>query len=242
MSDIKTLEQTINQHSQHIFDNRVELEAALTDSIVTQLSQAIIDDGRASIALSGGSTPKALFLALSKVDIDWSKVDVTLVDERWVDTDSDQSNERMLRECFLINHAAAANFIGMKSAHDDVASGVTDYNHKLATQIKQPFDIVILGMGGDGHTASWFPDAPEIDCALDATGGSLTLSTLPPSQPMPRITLSYPCVAAAKQIYLHITGDDKRQVLENGLSTNDALPIHRTLSQLEQAVNIYWAS
>ena len=242
MSSVKNLEQIINQHAQIHFDSRAELETALTTSIVTQLTQAINNDGRASIAVSGGSTPKALFAALSQADIDWSKVDVTLVDERWVETDSDQSNERMLRECFLINHAAAANFIGMKSAHEDVASGVIDYNNTLATKIKQPFDIVILGMGGDGHTASWFPDAPEIDCALDSTGSSSTLSTLPPSQPMPRITLSYPCVAAAKQIYLHITGDDKRQVLENGLSSNDALPIHRTLSQLEQAVNIYWAS
>ncbi|MBT5293917.1 MAG: 6-phosphogluconolactonase [Cellvibrionales bacterium] len=242
MSSLQAIEQIIAQHTQLHFDNRAALEAALTQSIVEQLSQAIIDDGKASIAVSGGSTPKALFAALSQTDIDWSKVDVTLVDERWVETDSDQSNERMLRECFLINHAAAANFIGMKSAHDDVADGVIDYNKQLATQIKQPFDVVILGMGGDGHTASWFPDAPEIDCALDATGNSSTLSTLPPSQPMPRITLSYPCVAAAKQLYLHITGDDKLQVLENGLSTNDALPIHRTLSQLEQAVNIYWAS
>ena len=242
MSSIQTIEQIINKHEQLHFDNRAELESALTASIVKQLTQAINDDGKASIAVSGGSTPKALFSALSQVDIDWSKVDVTLVDERWVEPDSDQSNERMVRECFLINHAAAANFIGMKSGHDDVASGVIDYNNKLATQIKQPFDVVILGMGGDGHTASWFPDAPEINCALDSTGSSSTLSTLPPSQPMPRITLSYPCVAAAKQLYLHITGDDKRQVLENGLSTNDALPIHRTLSQLEQAVNIYWAS
>ena len=242
MSSIQTIEQIINKHKQLHFDNRAELESALTASIVKQLTQAINVDGKASIAVSGGSTPKALFSALSQVDIDWSKVDITLVDERWVEPDSDQSNERMLRECFLINHAAAANFIGMKSAHDDVASGVIDYNNKLATEIKQPFDVVILGMGGDGHTASWFPDAPEIDCALDTTGGSLTLSTLPPSQPMPRITLSYPCVAAAKHLYLHITGDDKRQVLESGLNTNDALPIHRTLSQLEQAVNIYWAS
>ena len=231
----------IEKHARHDFDDRVALEAALANSIVAQLSEAIRIDGKASIAVSGGSTPKALFAALSQVDIDWSKVDVTLVDERWVDTDSEQSNERMLRECFAINHAANANIIGMKSADNDVAAGVESYNLKLASDIKQPFDVVILGMGGDGHTASWFPDAPEIDNALDPSVNSQTLSTLPPSQPMPRITLSFPCVAAAKNIYLHITGDDKRQVLEQGLGTSDALPIHRTLSQLDKAVNIYWA-
>ncbi len=240
MSNGQTM-QAIGKHARHNFDSRTALEAALTDTLVAQLSDAIKADGKASIAVSGGSTPKALFAALSQADIDWSKVDVTLVDERWVDTDSEQSNERMLRECFAINHAANANIIGMKSADDDVAYGVENYNHKLANVIKQPFDIVILGMGGDGHTASWFPDAPEIDNVLDPSATSLTLSTLPPSQPMPRITLSFPCVAAAKNIYLHITGDDKRQVLEQGLGNTDALPIHRTLSQLEQAVNIYWA-
>ena len=240
MSNNDTM-QAIKKHTRHNFDDRAGLEAALANTIVTQLSEAISADGKASIAVSGGSTPKALFAALSQADIDWSKVDVTLVDERWVDTGSEQSNERMLRECFAINHAANANIIGMKSADDDVAYGVENYNHKLANVIKQPFDVVILGMGGDGHTASWFPDAPEIDSALDPSENSLTLSTLPPSQPMPRITLSFPCVAAAKNIYLHITGDDKRKVLEQGLANTDALPIHRTLSQLEQAVNIYWA-
>lgn len=240
MSNGQTM-QSIEKHARHHFDGRTELEAALTESIITQLSEAIKTDGRASIAVSGGSTPKALFAALSQVDINWSKVDVTLVDERWVDTSSEQSNERMLRECFANNHASNANIIGMKSADDDVAYGVENYNHKLANVIKQPFDVVILGMGGDGHTASWFPDAPEIDAALDPSASSLTLSTLPPSQPMPRITLSFPCVAAAKNIYLHITGNDKKQVLEQGLGTSGALPIHRTLSQLAQVVNIYWA-
>lgn len=241
MSSANTASQSISKHIRHNFDSRAALETQLADTIVSQLTSGIEQDGKASIAVSGGSTPKGLFAALSQADIDWSKVDVTLVDERWVDTDSDQSNERMLRECFAVNHAANANIIGMKSADAEVAYGVDNYNHKLANLIKQPFDVVILGMGGDGHTASWFPDAPEIDSALDPKASSLTLSTLPPSQPMPRITLSYPCVAAAKNIYLHITGDDKRQVLENGLGTTDALPIHRTLSQLEQAVDIYWA-
>lgn len=241
MSSEQTM-QSIEKHIRNDFDDRAALETALANTIVAQLSEAIKTDGKASIAVSGGSTPKALFAALSLADIDWSKVDVTLVDERWVDTSSEQSNERMLRECFAINHAAKANIIGMKSADDDVAYGVENYNHKLANVIKQPFDVVILGMGGDGHTASWFPDAPEIDSALNPAASSLTLSTLPPSQPMPRITISYPCVAAAKNIYLHITGDDKRQVLEHGLDGTKALPIHRTLSQLEQAVNIYWAN
>lgn len=226
------------QHRFQAFDDRETLENALADTIAKQLSQAIVDQGRASIALSGGSTPKALFAQLSQKDIHWDKVDVTLVDERWVDTDSDQSNEKMLHSTLLTGRAAHANFIGMKSADEDVNTGVMHYNQQLQDAIKQPFDIVILGMGPDGHTASWFPDAPEIDAALDPDNSSDTLATHPESQPMPRITLSFACVARTKFVYLHITGSTKKQVLE---ATDAQLPIHKTLSQLSQAVDIYWA-
>lgn len=225
-------------HNFNAFDDKTSLESELADAIAKQLDQSITDQGRASIAVSGGSTPKALFAQLCQKAIDWEKVDVTLVDERWVATDSDQSNEKMLHATLLSDRAAKANFIGMKSSCEDVNDGVIHYNQQLQESIKQPFDIVILGMGPDGHTASWFPDAPEIDDALDPNNASDTLATHPESQPMPRITLSFACVAKTKSIYLHITGSTKKQVLE---ASDAQLPIHRTLSQLSQAVDIYWA-
>lgn len=237
------IEQLLAPHNFSAFANAAELEAALADKITQQLNIALGKTGRASIAVSGGSTPKALFQLLSMADIDWQNIDVSLVDERWVATDSDQSNEKMLRQQLLINYASKANFIGMKSAVDDIEAGVIEYNAKLKDKIKQPFDILLLGMGNDGHTASWFPDAAEIEQALNPDGQSATLATRPRSQPMPRISLSFACVAQAKNITLHITGAEKRKVLENGLSDQqeNLLPIHQTLLQLEQAVDIYWA-
>lgn len=247
-----TIENTLAAHRFIPFDSKAALEQALAASIAANLSQALETHGRASIAVSGGSTPKALFALLSQTELNWAAIDITLVDERWVEVDSDQSNQKMLAECLLINRAKAARFIGMKSKAADVNGGVSDYNAKLANDIKQPFDVVILGMGPDGHTASWFPDAAETPAALDPQASSASIATHPASQPMPRITLSFPPVAAAGQIYLHITGEDKKQVLEHGLADgngidndNDnaiALPIHQTLAQLTRAVDIYWAA
>ena len=241
-----TIKETLATHHFRSFDGKPELEAALTAAVVATLTQALESQGRASIAVSGGSTPKALFAQLSQAELNWAAIDVTLVDERWVDVDSDQSNQKMLAECLLVNRAVQARFIGMKSTAADVHGGVIDYNRTIANDIKQPFDVVILGMGPDGHTASWFPDASETAAALDPNGTSATSATHPRSQPMPRITLSFPCVASAGQIYLHITGEDKKQVLEHGLPGDDSnasvLPIHQTLAQLNQAVEIYWAA
>lgn len=239
-----SIEQLLAPHNFSAFANAAELEAALSDKIIQQLNIALSKTGRASIAVSGGSTPKALFKLLSMADIDWQNIDVSLVDERWVATDSDQSNEKMLHQQLLVNHASKANFIGMKSAVDDIEAGVIEYNTKLKNHIKQPFDILLLGMGNDGHTASWFPDAAEIEQALNPGGQSATLATRPLSQPMPRISLSFSCVAQAENIILHITGAEKRKVLENGLvdQQDTLLPIHQTLLQLQQAVDIYWTA
>lgn len=239
------LKKNLARHEFRPYAERAKLESELAAAIVDKLSTALALTGKASLAVSGGSTPYGLFEQLSQANIDWPAVDVTLVDERWVETDSDQSNEKMLRQRLIINQAADAHFSGMKSSATNVDQGVTDYNQQLATQIKQPFDVVILGMGPDGHTASWFPDATETPAALDPKGVTDTLATYPASQNIPRITLSFACVARAKSIFLHITGADKRQVLETGLASareqEKDLPIHQALCQFEQVVDIYWA-
>ncbi len=213
----------------------------MVSSICSIVNEAIASQGHASLAFSGGSTPKAMFTLLSQADLDWEKVTISLVDERWVDHQDDQSNERMFRENILQNKAANATLVGMKAPHNDINAGVSDYQLKLHTDIPLPFDLVILGMGNDGHTASWFPDAAELSQAMDVNSEQLVVTTRPASQPTDRITLSIVPVMTAKHIFLHITGDEKKQVLEKGINNNLSLPIHQTLDILTQKVDIYWA-
>lgn len=213
----------------------------MVSSICSIVNEAIANQGRASLAFSGGSTPKAMFALLSQADLDWEKVTISLVDERWVDHHDDQSNERMFRENILQNNAVNATLVGMKAPHNDINAGVSEYQSKLHTDIPLPFDLVILGMGNDGHTASWFPDAAELPHAMDVNSEQLVVSTRPASQPTDRITLSIVPVMTARYIFLHITGDEKKQILEKGIDNTLSLPIHQTLDMLPQSVDIYWA-
>tara|TARA_S200000501_G_scaffold372230_1_gene416841 strand:+ start:1709 stop:2419 length:711 start_codon:yes stop_codon:yes gene_type:complete len=235
------LKNILARHQLKTFTERPALEQAMVSSICSIINEAIASQGRASLAFSGGSTPKAMFALLSQADLDWEKIIISLVDERWVDNHHDQSNERMFRENILQNKAANATLVGMKTLHNDISAGVSDYQSKLHTDIPLPFDLVILGMGNDGHTASWFPDAPELPQAMDVNSEQLVVPTRPASQPTDRITLSIVPVMTAKNIFLHITGDEKKQVLEKGINNNLSLPIHQTLDILTQKVDIYWA-
>ena len=226
-------------HPFHDFENKSALELELASTICMLLSESIINNGVASIALSGGSTPKALFNILSQEELEWDKILVTLVDERWVKNDSPLSNEKFLKENLLINNASKAKFKSLVPDNFDIDNAISDYENFL-TKLSSPFDIVILGMGSDGHTASWFPDAIEIDKALDSNGPNV-LITSPISQPTQRITLGMPMVLNAKNIFLHITGEEKKDFLLNILNSDD-LPIHRTFKQSKKPINIFWAS
>lgn len=235
------LQSIVEKHKFVSFDSRAELEIQLAHTIAMQLKNAIAQHGRASLAVSGGSTPKALFKLLSETDIQWSNVDLSLVDERWVDSESTDSNERLLRTCFARANAIDVNIIGMKSAAPSIEQGVTDYQQRL-TSIKQPFDVLILGMGNDGHTASWFPDATETVNALSADCQQSVAATNPISQSTQRITLTFPTVAEANNLYVHITGEEKKQVLFNGIEDQPLLPIHQTLKQLSKTAQIFWSA
>ena len=146
-----------NKFKMSAFDSSDELAGALSQKLGSILDSAIKNRGAASVAVSGGSTPKKLFEKLSKIDLDWSKVTVTLVDERWVDTDSSASNERLVKEFLLQNRAKDAKFIGLKNALSVSPEALMIVKAKLRNIDK--LDIVVLGMGGDAHTASFFPNA-----------------------------------------------------------------------------------
>lgn len=225
----------------HDFTQCDELVKTLTNNIVDDLKAAISRDGIASIAVSGGSTPKKLFLSLgARSDINWSKVTATLVDERWVDENSPRSNARLVKDYLLIGPASVATFIPLYSGGDMPDEKLIAKTNLAQKEVKYPFDVVILGMGTDGHTASFFPGADQLDEALENDGPALAINA--PGAGEPRVTLTLPYLCASKNLYLHIEGETKRAVLERALGNGaiNELPVRAILRQEKVPVNIYY--
>jgi 6-phosphogluconolactonase len=200
------------------------------------------------MAVSGGSTPKSLFARLAASDLPWEKVTITLVDERWVDADHPDSNARLVRENLLQDKAAAADFVPLKTPAPDPFAAEDEVQARL-TDLPMPFDVVILGMGSDGHTASFFPGANTLRRALHPeTEGSgehqLCCAVRPPHAPHDRMTLTLSVLLQAKHLILHVVGKDKWQVLQKALQSgkSEELPVRAVLHQSRVLLDIYYAA
>jgi 6-phosphogluconolactonase len=220
------------------FGTAGELDRALAVHIAEGLRRDIDSRGSASLAVSGGSTPKHMFELLSACELDWSRVWITLVDERWVSTSSEDSNERLLRESLLQHSAAAAQFVGLKSGHEDARDAIAEITGRLKA-IPRPLTTVVLGMGGDGHTASWFPMAANLRELLDAGNTNLVAASDPVTAAHQRMTLTLATVLDCLEIAVHITGEEKRSVLEN--AGREGYPIAAVLEQHTTPATIWWA-
>lgn len=218
------------------------LTRELAERILVLLNEGIRCRGQAILVVSGGTTPVPLFQMLSGVDLAWDKVVVTLADERWVKPDSPDSNEHLVRTHLLKNRAAAATFIGLKTPDHTAAAGEPACNQRIC-QIPLPFDILILGMGGDGHTASLFPGAAALPRALDMTQDKRCMAVSPPAAPHDRMTLTLPALLDSRHIFIHITGTSKRQVYEKAVAGEsfEEMPIRAILGQKTAPVTIWWA-
>ncbi|OCJ17715.1 6-phosphogluconolactonase [Rhizobium sp. AC44/96] len=226
----------------HTFANAAELARNLADKVAASLSTAIASRGTASIAVSGGSTPKLFFQELSTRDLDWSKVTITLVDERFVPADNPRSNHLLVATNLLQNKATAAVFQPLYQAAGSVEDAA-----KLATTATQaignPFDVAILGMGGDGHTASFFPGGNNLAVALDPTTprGIITMDAEGAGEP--RLTFTFSSLQDARLLVLHIEGESKKDVLTKAEGNGDEadMPIRAILRRAASPVDIYWA-
>jgi len=219
---------------------------ALADQIETALTSAIKARGRASLAVSGGSTPKPLYAALSQRDVDWSKVTVILVDERWVEPGEPGSNESFVRDSLLQDKAAAATFIGLKSPATTPQAGLAERLETLPAGLF-PLDIAVLGMGSDGHTASWFPHADGLEDCLREDAKPLAAVTADRSEVtgdhLQRMTLTLPVLEAARASVLMLTGVDKQRTLSvareaGGVAT---MPVRALLRSPRAHLQIHWA-
>ncbi|RUR30673.1 6-phosphogluconolactonase [Vreelandella nanhaiensis] len=216
---------------------RQKLAEQLAEAVAQALSEDLERQERALLIVSGGSTPVPFFKALATKLLAWERIDITLADERWVDEHSSDSNAKLVRDNLLQGNAAAAHFVPLTSKASTPEEGVAEVAERTAS-LAWPASVVVLGMGGDGHTASLFPDSQELGLALATDEPLVAVRT--PSQPQPRITFSAASLHQANRHILHITGDDKRAVLANALNGDDVrqLPIRAFLSC---PLAIYWA-
>lgn len=222
------------------FETSAELNESFAEEIAQKLAAGIEQNGTASLLVSGGNTPRPMFAVLSDKDIDWAKVNIALVDDRWVNTDDAASNEKMANEALLINKAASANFVGMKTDEADAFKAVEQVTAKLA-HIKQPFDVTILGMGEDGHTASIFPCCEQLEEGL--TTSKTIIATQPTTAPHQRMTYTKSALMQSKQLYLHLVGENKKVVLEQITSGTDEreAPIRAFLNQSDVPMTVMFA-
>jgi 6-phosphogluconolactonase len=227
--------------SEHFLASRAQLDQQLALDVASRLAAAVTKRGRATLVVSGGATPVNFFKALSQQQLPWHCVTITLADERWVDRASDASNEKLVRANLLVNCAKNALFLPLKSHNDDARDGEAALDDKLSAL--GIFDVVILGMGSDGHTASLFPRAPELAEALAMNSGKSCLAINPPFASHQRMTLTLPRLLNSREIIIHITGHEKKAVIERAQGATDParLPIASVLQQTLVPVAIYWA-
>ncbi|MBY6119465.1 MULTISPECIES: 6-phosphogluconolactonase [Mameliella] len=217
------------------YQDREMLVIDLANQLAGDLRQALSQRDRVGFAVPGGTSPGPVFDDLNTVDLDWSRVDVLLTDERWVPEDSPRSNTGLLRERLLINRAQAARYLPLYAPAEQPEGALEALQAPIAEEL--PLAVVLLGMGADLHTASIFPGADRLEEALSAKAPVL-LPMRAPGAPEPRITLSAPVLNGALSKHVLIFGEDKRAALESARGKPVAeAPINAVLSE----ARVHWA-
>ncbi len=231
---------TILKANLRVYHDLVGLSEAVAKSIVEKITTAPAD-GLFSLVLAGGNTPRTLYSLLAtdfRDRIPWDRVHLFWGDERYVSQDDPNSNYRLVRES-LLDHIKmpASNIHQMRTDFADPDDAAISYETVLRNHFSTPwpaFSLVLLGLGTDGHTASLFPGSPVLE-----ERKRWAVSTLGPSEPHLRLTLTLPAIAHAKQIYFLVVGSDKANALQQTLAEGSTVPAARVVTQ--QPDSIFWA-
>ncbi len=225
----------------HAFSEQETLIEALSQSILVNLQKAIDEKGKASLLVSGGSTPKPLFEKLRKAVFAWDKVSVGLCDERWIDVSKEESNENFVKKYLLQEEAAKANFIGMYCEDTEIYTAQKVCSKKMKEMLF-PFDVLILGMGADAHTASLFPENIKLEEAFDLKNENFCITIEPTTAPFLRMSLTLRAILSAKHIYIHFEGKEKLAVYEAAIAGEDRyeMPIRAVLNQDIKETEVFY--
>lgn len=218
------------------------LAAILSEELQRILVDAIAARGSASLALAGGSTPFPIYRRLAAMDLEWSRVSLIPTDERWVQAEHPASNLRAMREAFAAARGVRLLSLTPTEPHKQASAS---FAMNALVELANPFDAVLLGMGGDGHFASLFPGATELEAGLNGDAGALAVHPrpLPPEAPFARISLSLDRLLNSRRLLLAVSGRVKRAVLDRAQLVNEpqALPICAMLHQQRLPLEIHWS-
>lgn len=224
----------------HAYGSREKLAEALATGVAATLAGGIATRGSATLAVSGGTTPALFFEHLSRADIDWERVTVTLVDERCVPHDHERSNFRLVREKLHRDRAAASRLLPLYPGHGSPSEAEASAEDAIA--LLGPLDAAVLGMGNDGHTASFFPGGDRLAVAIDPQDRRHVVSMVAPGAGEPRLTLTLRTLLQAHFIALHIEGEEKRATL--GKTRLDGpeseMPVRAVLRRGAGKLHIFW--
>jgi len=224
------------------FGSADALESEVASDIGAQLARAITVRGEAGLLVSGGHSPAGLFERLRTQALDWSRVSIALVDERWVERTDPGSNERFLRETLLRDAAAAARFFGLKNPAPSPDLGAAAAWNASA-RIPRPVDVTVLGMGDDGHTASLFPGSPNLKSALDPETAEGYVGMWSPSVPHARLSLNLRALLNSRRILIFLLAEAKLRTYAAACRPGpvEEMPVRAVLRQQQVPVEVVWA-
>ena len=218
----------------HFFEDEDKQINNLVNNLTQKIQEFIKSKGHVVLAVSGGKSPIKLFKLLSNTNLDWSKVVITLVDERIVDVENENSNQALVKKYLLINKAINVEFIGLVNLNLTIPQMLIQAEHI------PDIDIAILGMGEDGHTASIFPDCDELETAIDDNYRYKYIVTTPKNNPFIRIGLSLQAIKKIPYKFIAITGNNKINILNKSLQEkNTNYPISYLLNANDQNIQIF---
>ncbi|MCC5854059.1 MAG: 6-phosphogluconolactonase [Idiomarina sp.] len=223
--------------SVHKFSQEHELTVEFANRIRFNLEQAVNARGHGYLVVSGGRTPIALFERLAHHPLPWSDITVLLADDRWVPKDHEASNERLVKQHLFQHQAKAANWLSLNTEHATPAEAVPTLAERLADLPR--FDVVILGLGEDGHTASLFPESPQLHQGM--TTSQPVVAVTPAHAPHERISLSKSRLLNSRQIYFHLVGQAKADVLDLAMQPGAKFPASAFLQQEQVPVDVMLA-
>ena len=218
------------------FSTRSDAAAALAEQVCETLTDALAAHGKATLVVSGGTSPVGFFHCLRRLPLTWERITVVPSDERTVPMDNEARNEAMIRRELLQGEASSARLRGLLPA-----SGATGNLEQLAETLPAAFDAVVLGMGEDGHTASLFPGSPQLETALRSPEPLALLNV--PSLGTDRVSLTPTALLTTRRIDLLIFGERKREVFEKAVAGDSVAeyPVRFLLQQNRVAVSVFWA-